>query len=54
MTVVCAPYADGNGGGPLGIEVDQSNIMYVTDFRLGLLKVQPNGAYEQARNIQVV
>ena len=52
MTVFCAPLGDGNEGSPLGIEVDQNNIMYVTDQRLGLLKVKPNGSYKQASHFQ--
>ncbi|KAK6188060.1 hypothetical protein SNE40_004324 [Patella caerulea] len=46
-TVLCSPSVDGYGGIPAGCQVDKEGNIMVADMRLGILKVQPNGAFSQ-------
>ncbi|KAK3609903.1 hypothetical protein CHS0354_036666 [Potamilus streckersoni] len=46
-SVHCAPVVDGVGGIPAGCQCDKDNNLWVADMRLGILKIQPDGTFQQ-------
>ena len=48
-TVVCSPKDGDIGGIPAGCQCDLGNNIWIADMRLGILKMDQNGKYQQVR-----
>ena len=51
VSVHCEPIVDGHAGIPAGCQGDKDNNLWVADMRLGVLKVSPDGAFKQVKDI---
>ena len=47
--VVCSPKVDEYGGIPAGCQCDKDNNIWIADMRLGILKMDTAGNYEQVK-----
>ena len=53
ISTFCAPKIKGHYGLPAGLAIDKDNSMLVTDLRLGILRIQPNGTYNLVRTCSI-
>ena len=47
VDVVCSPKDGDSGGIPAGCQVDLDNNIWIADMRLGILKMETSGKYQQ-------
>ncbi|XP_069128236.1 diisopropyl-fluorophosphatase-like [Argopecten irradians] len=47
LDILCEPSLDGEGGVPAGCQCDKNNDIWIADMRLGIIKVNKDGQFQQ-------